>query len=148
VLEVEANIVLKIGVRATIGIAAIAAASGVSISSSARTRDASSAAITPATIPIARPTRAFSPVMRAASRMVSCCRRSCSKIALGLGSTKGSMSRASTNHSQSSRKPTPKMIGGQTPWKIRPDQTARVLTPDPPRPPARDRGRAAPRGRR
>jgi hypothetical protein len=107
--------VLKIGVIATIGIAAIPAASGVSISSSARTREASRAATTPTTRPTARPTSAFSPVMRAAVRIVSCCRRSCSKIALGLGSTKGLMSRTSTNHCQSARKPTPKMIGGHRP---------------------------------
>ena len=95
---------LKIGVSATIGIAAIAAASGVSISSSARTRAGQQRGDDPhdeARRP--SPTSAFSPVMRAASRIVSCCRRSCSKIALGLGSTKGLMSRTSTNHCHSSQ---------------------------------------------
>jgi hypothetical protein len=143
VLEVEANIVLRIGVRATIGIAAAAAVSGVSNSSSTRRREASSAASNPAASPSASPTSALRPVSQVAVRIGPRFSRNCSKMALGFGSTNGSMSRSSTNTSQSRRKPTPNSSGGQRPAKMRPDQTAPVLTATP-----RASGRAAPRAPR
>ena len=67
-VEVESNMVLKIGASTTIGMVAAAAASGVIISSATRNLATSDAAMTANTVPISRPTNAFEPVLLAAVR--------------------------------------------------------------------------------
>ena len=70
-VDVESNIVLKIGANTTIGMVAAAAASGVIISSATRNRATSEAAMTARTVPINSPTSALEPVFLAAVRMRS-----------------------------------------------------------------------------
>ena len=66
---VEENMLLKIGARAMIGMALMAADRGVTISLKTRKRLARNAIPTPAAVPNSRPISALAPVYRAAFRI-------------------------------------------------------------------------------
>ena len=117
---------LRIGVSATIGIAATAAASGSSISSSARSARGQQRGEHPddERRARARPARS-APVAQGGLEDRVVAARAAARRSPRLGQHERlDVARRSTNHSHSARKPTPKRTGGQTPWKIRPDQTA------------------------
>src|SRR6476620_7732001 len=85
-LLVVEKMLLNIGARAMIGMALMAAASGVTISLKIRKRLARKAMATPATLPQTRPTSALVPVLRAALTISVWLRLIWCQMSEGLGS--------------------------------------------------------------
>src|SRR4051812_9829563 len=108
VVDVVPNMVLSTGASATIGMTDTTAAVGVMPASNQRLRAARIAATTAATPPTTRPTSTFVPVATEASHTSGATVRSCSPIAVGLGSRYGLMPAATTStcHANSASRPT------------------------------------------
>ena len=133
-LLVVEKMLLNIGARAMIGMALMAAASGVTISLNARNRLARNAMATPATVPQIRPTSALVPVLRAALMISEWLRSIWCQMSDGLGRRNGLMSRTMTNHCHRARNAMPNRIGGT----ITSSRRCQLIDP---RCPARRRGR-------
>jgi hypothetical protein len=136
------NIVLRIGVRATMGTTAIAATSGASIPSMGRKLAASPAATIATMLPTTRPMSAFVAVMSMSSRMISPRAANSSPIANGLGSALGAICSTSTMSTQSTSMMRPTAMGAMMRSAV--SLATEVIA----RSPSRSEFRAAPRARR
>ena len=126
------NQALKMGARATMGVALTTTASGVSPSSRVRKRVVTKASATPAMMPISRPLTAIHPVSHMAWRRTGQLSTSSSMIDVGLGNRNSRIPNPLTNASQSRRPTTPTVIGGPR-TAIRP-RSRRTITRRPLRP--------------
>ena len=122
------NQALKMGARATIGVALTATASGVNPSWATRNRVVNTASSTPSRIPASRPLTAIRPVSQPAWRISPHSSPRRARIELGRGSRNSWIPNPATAPSQRASPATPTTRGGAA------AQNRDNLTPQPPQP--------------